>query len=310
MIENFNASTNPGESVEFKKYIGVGKVNVVAVNPDNAFLRTLGWNIPEGADEPKYVITKEVNGKPQKSARVRFMVQVTDLEDKPVVPVDFWVRPELFVNRDETKCKIIDSFGRTAWATRDEFKAHKIPVYSNNMSANIAGDYKGCHRGEEEIVKFLFKYLNITPLQIYSRATNGYVDSEKPGKLTIDNWAALCNGDVSEIVSYIKLQPENRMGVIFGVKNTDDNKTYQTFLNTYYLGNGVRPDNSTGEYASARKAIDKYFERAVDTGEIFAATPIKEYSTIATTNIEDNSKKLFDDDGNLVDNIDDDDMPF
>ena len=311
MIENYNASVNPDEIIDYKKFIGVGKVNILSVNPSNEILRSVGWNIPENADEPQYVKTKDVDGKTQTYARVRFLVQVQDMEEKPIVPMDFWVRPEVFINSEQTKCKIIDSFGRTAWGSKDEVKGHKIPQYKNGP-ANIASDYKVCHRGEEEIVRFLFKYLNITPLQVFSRAANDYVESKNPGKLTIDKWSSLCTGDVSEIKEYVKLQPENCVGVVFGIKTTDDNKTYQTFLNTYYLGNAAKTDLN-GEYPAARRAIDKYMEDGRHSDEIYSAKPITEWTTTATQAISDNSEDaspLFDESGNFVIGADDDDLPL
>lgn len=294
MIENYNKSKSPasGEIVDFRKYIGVASINVLAINPNNDKLRKFGWNIPEGADEPVYVSTKnDVNGNPVKSARVRFLVQICDLDEKPIVALDFWCRPSLNVNKTGDKCEIIDGFGRTAWATREEIKAKKIPVYSNGVEANISAPYKLCHVGEDLIVNFLLKYLNVTPLQIFDRAKQAWVQSKKPGKLTIDNWEAICDGDITELAEYCSYQPDNRVKVVLGLRSTEDNKTYQTFLNTGYIGNGALPDKNTGEYASARRLIDKFYESHADSVYSFTATPVKEWKETATE-VKDNS--LFD----------------
>ena len=61
MIENFN-KTDSQEFVDYKKYIGVGSVNILCVNPNNAKLAMYGWNVPDEADEPKYIVTKERDG--------------------------------------------------------------------------------------------------------------------------------------------------------------------------------------------------------------------------------------------------------
>ncbi len=308
MIENVNASKTPSnvEYVDVHKYEGVASVNVVAINPNNNTLRQYGWSISETADEPTYVTTVERDGKPVKSARVRFLVQIQDLPEKPVVALDFWVRPDIMVNKDGTKCKVIDAYGRTAWGTKEEVTAQRIPQYASG-AANISTPYKPCHSGEEELIQFLFKYLNITPLQMFDRKKGEWLPSKNPGRLTIDNWNAVCAGNVRELVEYVHLQPENCVKVVLGVRSTDDNKTYQTFLNTGFIGNGASPDKTTGEYATARKLIDRYFENRDGSAYSFSAKPVQEWQESATE-VKEQATGLFE--GASFSSDEDDDLPF
>ena len=299
MIENFN-KTDSQEFVDYKKYIGVGSVNILCVNPNNAKLAMYGWNVPDGADEPKYIVTKERDGRPFTSTKIRLLAQIQDLEDKPIVPLDFWIGPDVKQNGDGSKAKIIDNYGRTAWGTRDEIKAHKIPQYKNG-EANISSDYRLCHRGEEELITFIFKYLNITPLQVFSKNSNGYVDTKNPGKFAFDNWQKLCEGNVSELEGYLKLQPQNQVKVIFGVHTTEENKTYQSFINDRFISNLAKPDRNTGEYTTAKNIISKYLEGRTNVSDTFSAEPVKEWAQTATTDIKDNSGSMFDDNGEFVD---------
>lgn len=275
MITNQKATGNPNEGFDSEKLIGVGSINVLAVNPNNAKLRFYGWNIPETQEEPKYVV---VDNDGRKSARIRFLVQVQDIKEKPVVAMDFWVRPEVSLNKDNTKCKIIDEYGRTAWGTKDEIKEHKVPEYPNGP-ANISKNYKLCHIGEEELVNFLMKYLNVTPLQVYK--DNAWVTSSDPGKLTIDNWQAICDGNVKELIEYVSLMPDNKVKVAFGIRTSEDNKSYQTFLNTRYFSNWSKVDSS-GEYAQAKKAIEKFYQDRPSAPVTFSAAPVKRWSVQAT----------------------------
>ena len=305
MIENYNESKNPseGEYLDIKKYVGVGSVNILTVNPDNATLRKYGWNVPEGAEEPKYIYDKLRDNKTVRSVKVRLLAQIQDLEDKPIVPMDFWIGPEVVQNAANTKAKIMDMYGRTAWGDiQNEIKAHKIPEYANGP-ANISPDYFLCHRGEEEVSYFIFKYLNITPLQRFDRNLQDYVNSKNPGKFKFDKWGRLCEGDTTEILSYFGLQPDNCVKVSFGVTTTDDNRTYQTFFNEYYLGNAAKPDPNTGEYTTMRNKLDKYTERHPNDNTIFSAAPIKVWSPTATNKVEDNSGSMFDNDGNFLDDL-------
>ena len=199
------------------------------------------------------------------------------------------------------KCKIIDSYGRTAWATKDEFKYHKIPMYANG-EANIDAKYKPCHPGEEELVRFLMRYLNCTSL--FRKVQDKYVANKNPGRLTIDYWDKLCNGDVSEIASYVAQMPENRLKVILGIRTTDDNKEYQTFLNTGYIANGSVVDY-TGTYSKAKTLIDKFFDGKDATSYTFSSEPVSEWGTTAT-DVKDNSDEMF---SNTTTDFEDD-LPF
>ncbi len=312
MIENVNESKMPSEGsfADIKKYIGVASVNVLCINPDNAKLRSYGWQIPEDASEPEYLFSRvnPATNKEIKSARVRFLVQITDLEEKPIVSLDFFVRPDVQMNSDGTKCKVIDQYGRTAWGTKEEITAHKIPVYRDGREASINWPYKPCHYGEDELVSFLMKYLNVTPYQIFDRLANGWVPTKNPGKLTIDDWKALCSGDVRELVNYVALQPENRVKVVLGIRTTDNNRAYQTFLNTGYIGNGAKPDMMSGTFTSAQRLIDKLNETGYGANCTYSAAPVKEWKVTATE-MKEKPTTMFDDDGNFA-LEDKDDLPF
>lgn len=311
MIDNVNASKNApsGDFVEYEKYVGVASISVKAINPNNAVLRNYGWTIPEDAAEPVYILTKERNGVQVETTKIRFLVQIHDLEGKPIVPIDFFINKNT-AKSDKGKFKIIDSFGRTAWATGDEARAHKIPQYTNGP-ASISSDYRPCHPGQEELVKFIAKLLNITPLQIFDRKTGSFVESKNPGHITIDHWDTLCTGDVTELADFVSLQPDNRVKIILGVMTNPDNKTYQTFLNTTFIGNGASVDRNTGEYATARKAIDKFMEgRNPESAYTYtySALPVQVWKNSAS-DVTDNSSDFDDANSTIVDS-NEDDLPF
>lgn len=259
---------------------GVGTIKIVAINPDNNKLRTLGWTVPEDAEEPNYVTTTTLeDGKTRKSARVRFMVELQEPDDKPIIPMDFWIRPESWLNKEGNKCQVIDCYGRTAWATKEELKADKIPQYSSGP-AKISLPYKPSHKGQEEIVNFLMRYLVCTPFESYDKKTDTWKKNDNPGTLTIDNWADLSNGNARELASYVALQPDNLLKVIFGVQKTEDNRVFQTFITTGYLPNNARLVN--GEYTTAVKLIDKVMADGYHDNCEFSASPIVQYTVTPT----------------------------
>lgn len=277
---------------------GVASIKVVAINPDNAWLRLHGWDVPEDAEEQKYIFSGTTkDNRTYCFTRVRFMVQIQDLKDKPIIPMDFNISKELQVTRDNEKCQIIDSYGRTAWATKDEYRAHAIPQYSSG-AADISKDYKGCHNGQERLVKFLLKLLNVTPLQVFNRETKSFVPSANPGQLTIDHWDKLCEGDVTELKELVSARPDNCVKVCFGTEDTADNKTYQVYLDTFF-GNGNMPDRQTGEYAAVRKAIDKFFDNNENSNKRFSAFPVQVIKLNADTVSDGMDNESSDDDGDL-----------
>lgn len=289
MITNTSVSKTPSEYVDVPKYIGVASVKVVGVNPNNAKLRSFGWQIPEDADEPNYVTTTtNDDGTPRKSARVRFMVQIQELEGKPVIPIDFWIHPNAWLNSTGEKCQIIDQFGRTAWGTQEEIASGSIPQYKTG-AANIALPYKPAHRGEENLVRFLMKYLCCTPFEIFDKEKNAYVKTKNPGKLTIDDWKSLCDGNASEIRSYIATQPDNLVKIVLGVRQTEDNKTYQVFIDDTFLGNGSRP-NGDGVYANAQKAIDRLADDGYHDDYQFSARTVAPFVITPTDVAQDDVK--------------------
>ena len=290
-----NFAVFPKENVE-----GVASIKVVAINPTNAKLRNLGWDVPEDAEEQKYIFEGVgKDNRPYKFTRIRIMAQIQDLRTKPIIPMDFNITEGLQVTRDNEKCQIIDAFGRTAWATKEEYKNHLIPTYKAGTKADISPDYKGCHGGQERLVKFLFKLLNVTPLQVFNKNLNKFVPSETPGQLTIDSWTDLCAGNVEELKELVAKRPDNCVKVCFGTETTADNKIYQVFMDTFF-GNGNLPNRQTGEYDAARKAIDKFFEGNPNSNKRFSAFPVQVISMSADT-VEDgmNGSPATDDDSDL-----------
>ena len=76
--------------------------------------------------------------------------------------ITFFLSDSFMSNKENTKYKIIDRFGNTAWATVEEITNKQIPVYQNGPAA-IDADYRKCYLGEEELTEFIKNYLNIPP---------------------------------------------------------------------------------------------------------------------------------------------------
>lgn len=244
----FSKGAQSTEGAPIKRYIGVASVFVVGVNPTKEELEKLYGRDIENA--PQYVGEAEVGEDKHKVPQVRldFIVKADpekylDAENKPldfVNRVSLFLRNEYRYNKDQTKVQVIDKYGRTAWVTIEQAKAHEVPVYSNGP-ANIDKDYRPAYFGEEELIKFLIAYLNIPSCQRYVDEKWVMNDADKlpDSEAQLEHITDYFKGDFSELRNIIGFQPNNKVKVLFGVRTTDDNKQYQAAYTRMFLKNNV-----------------------------------------------------------------------
>lgn len=227
------------KEAEFKLYSGVGICKVLAVNPDKNKLQELNMRVPEELSYTgKSTVRVGESEKEVNQARITFIIEtVPDKNDEVKIKqqLTFFLNEQYRTNRDESKLQVIDKYGRTAWVTKDEFKAKAIPQYKNGP-ANLDKDYRPCYIGEEALTNFIKVYLGIPSVEKWQdRKVVGLIDDPKTAECRLDNIASYFKGDFSEITAIPTYQPENMIRVLFGVRNTD-NGTFQTVYPNVVLG--------------------------------------------------------------------------
>lgn len=273
------------EGGSIKRYIGVASVSVLAVNPLKEELEKLYNRTLENA--PEYVGEVEINGTKVPQVRLDFIVKADPEKylDANNQPLDFVSRVSLFIrkayryNKDNTKVQVIDKYGRTAWVTIEQAKAHEVPVYSNGP-ANIDKDYRPAYIGEEELIKFLIAYLNLPSCQRYIDGKWVMNDADKlpDSEATLDHIEDYFKGDFSELRTIIGYQPNNKVKILFGIKNnTDDNKQYQTVYTRMFLKNGVT------DYSKLDKDVKQTQESGALSTSEFDCTELHEYVVESTS---------------------------
>ena len=284
----FMAFAKGKESVDVvnKKYIGVAPVYVLAVNPNKEQLEKL-YNT-QLENEPEYLGEVEVGEDKHKVKNVRLDFIVKTVADRCngielISKVTFFVRNELKYNKDKTKVQVIDKYSRTAWVTVEQAKAHEIPVYSNGP-ANIDKDYRPVFVGEEELTSFIKTYLNIPDVMKYVDNKWIMVSNTEDCEARLDNITKYFNGDFKELKDIISLQPNNKIKVLFGVRNTDKGQ-YQTVYTNMFLKNSVTKYDKLKDNLQERKAAGAY-----STTE-FEVVDLKEY-TVEATNFEENNNPV------------------
>ena len=271
------------EGGSVKRYIGVASVFVLGVNPLKEELEKFYGRTLDNA--PEYLGEIEVGDTKVPQARLDFIVKADPEKylDEHNQPLNFVSKVSLFIrrayryNKDNTKVQVIDKYGRTAWVTVEQAKAHEVPVYSNGP-ANIDKNYRPAYIGEEELIKFLIAYLNIPSCQRYVDGKWVMNDADKlsDSEASLEHIEDYFKGDFSELKTIIGYQPNNKVKVLFGVRNTDDNKQYQTAYTRMFLKNGV------SDYSKLDKDVkETQNSGALSTSE-FDCTELHEYVVEST----------------------------
>ena len=213
------------EAQEFKRYVGVGSSYVVGVNPEKGELdHLMGF---ASTNEPEYVVDTDEG----KEARVTFIVR-TDPEQCNGIEITnrlvFQLRSTPAYNRDKTRVQVIDNYGNSTWAPVDDAKAHKKLLSAEGKELKIDTDYRIACVGEADLVGFLKTYLCVQDVFQYINGSWTKKENADDYKFGLDNIKDYFKGDFSEIKHAIKLQPNNKVKLLYGVRTTEDNKQYQT----------------------------------------------------------------------------------
>ena len=221
----------------FKLYKGIGAFNILAVNPNKSELEKItGRTIDE---EPEYV-GKDDEG--NTTVRVTFYVR-TNAEAKVnngidlLTSISFNLTNVKRVGQTSGKIQVIDRYGRTAWATSDDVANKRIPQYSKGP-ANISADYRPAVVGEEFLINFLIKWLNIPGPANYKDGKWIEKDNLEESEVTL-NLQKIFSGDVSELKDVVKVASEYIVKAAVGIRTTDDGKQYQAVFTRDFAKNAV-----------------------------------------------------------------------
>lgn len=239
------------EATEFKKYIGIAGCKVVAFNPSKKELSNLyGRDITK--DPEYYGVMKDNDGKEIQMAYPTFILKSdpeTNNGIEEFFQARFSIQNNIFTNKENTKCQVIDSYGRTAWATQDDVKNKTIPTYTDKETGevkpfSISNNYRPAFRGEEALTMFLQNYLNIPSCQKYVNGSWVMIDNPQDAECRLDHITDYFKGNMSELKDCITLQPNNKVKVAIGVRTTDDGKQYSSVYTHFTMKNS---SNSTSK---------------------------------------------------------------
>lgn len=300
----FNKGQESTEGVSIKRYVGVAPCYILAVNPDEKkAAELLGY---ESTIAP-YVGEVEVNGTKVKNVRLDFIVK-TD-EEKCGVSVTgkltFFLQKAYRQGSGSGKYQVIDKYGRTAWATKEEINNKQIPVYTNGP-ANISEGYRPCYVGEEELTQFLINFLNIPNVMKWdnkAKKFSGMVDHPEDSEARLDGIEDYFKGNFKELEKVIGYQPNNKIKLLWGVRTTDDNRTFQTIYSRMTLPNRVT------EYSKLAKEINDRKDRGGLQNINYPICEFTEFS-VAATDFSKTENKPADDPFGDTPTVGDSDLPW
>lgn len=268
------------ESVEgsFKMYKGMAAFNIVAVNPTKAELEALTGR--ELENEPEYV-GKTDEGKEQ--VRVVFYGKTAPdakLNNgiEMLIPISFMLTKDYRVGQTSGKYQIIDKFGRTAWATKEEVQSKAIPQYTSGP-ANISADYRLAWQGEEFLVDFLIQWLNIPGPAVYKDKVWVMKENTDDSEVSLD-MAALFKGDVKELKELVTLAAAYIVKGAVGIRTVDNEngtRQYQAVFTRKFAKNAVT------DYSRIDAAITEFQNAGGAPGTEFSTQPLHENVVEATT---------------------------
>jgi hypothetical protein len=268
------------EETSFKLYKGVAALNIIAVNPTKSEMEKITGRTMD--NEPEYV-GKDDNG--NDFVRLTFWAK-TAADAKVNNGIDmttsfsFILTKKQRVGANSGKIQIIDKYGRTAWATKEDIASKSIPQYSSGP-ANIDKDYRPACDGEEFLVDFLINWLNIPGPAAYKDGK--WVMKEDPSDSEVSlNLGDLFKGNVKEIAELIKLAANYAVKAAVGIRTTDEGKQYQQVFTRKFVKNGVT------DYSKLDAVIAEFKSNGGAPNTDYDCTPLHE-NVVEETKFKENT---------------------
>lgn len=271
------------ETTEFKKYVGVGSSYVLAVNPNKRELGEIYGNEPE--NEPEYV----VDGDNGKEARIHFIVK-TDPENNNGIEIInrlmFTLRNAPAYNRDQTKVQVIDAYGNTTWASTEDAKAGKKILTDEGKEKMLDSKYRMACVGEADLVHFLKTYLRVPASFEYKNGTWEKRKNADDGLFGLEHIKDYFNGDFSELRDALKMQPNNKVKLLYGVRTAETENGTRQYQAVASRADFILSNNAT---SNALAKMEKRLADAKNNGSYasteFKVQELQEY-TVEPTNLD------------------------
>lgn len=210
------ASKDAGDSAQRPLYIGYLKMAPKLVNPNKEELSEFYG----GATIDKDQVYTGTDSDGHRQCRVTVYMEGDGLNGETIkAPLTIYFTENHKVSRTG-KVKFVNKYGENAWL-EDE----NIP---DNMAWFNPSGMRKAYEGEIELLTFLRNLCNVTGVKKASE-----LGSLSDAECYLENPAQLFEGNVSEIKEAV-FSTNNSVGVVLGIRTTDDGKAYQYIYNKQF----------------------------------------------------------------------------
>ena len=258
------------EQVGYKKYIGVGVCNVIAINPTKTQIEQIYGSAPD--KDPEY-IGKDPEGKDQ--IRIDCILKTVPEKNngiEAISKVSFFLKKALRIS-STGKIQVVNKYGEFAYIEEALAKKGELP---DNMQWYLA-PYRPAMDGEENLTHFLKTFLGIqTRSWKDANGKEHQVEDLATAEAQLEDIQKYFSGNVKELVDLLALQKDNTIKVVFGVKSTDDGKEYQDVFTRKFLRGNARNNSALDSEITKSQAAGAYPKT------VFSSAPLQEYTVAAT----------------------------
>lgn len=256
------------DGVSIVRYTGVAPVKIVGFNPTKDELEKLYKATLDTA--PEYIGETDNDGNKVPYARTTFLVKPDPEKvgmDIDPISIAMFVRKEYKFNSDGTKVKVIDEYGNSGWATKEQCQTHAPLLSKSGKPLKISQNYRPAYIGEIELTDFIKAFLNIPDAFEYVDDTWRLKKDADLGIARFENIDKLFSGDFKEVTDAIAYQPDNKVKVLFGVRKNDEGKMYQSFYKEMFLKNSVNDYSKLDKDVQERKNAGAYPTTDFEVGD-------------------------------------------
>lgn len=278
----FGKGRESSAAATFKRYIGLGLFKVVGVNLSNKELEALYGHEITG-DERQFIREVDINGVKTRRADLNFTLSAVIDGNTEYFNARYSLFETPIIGATSGKAMVMDEYGRTAWATEEEFNSKAIPQYKSGP-ANITVNYRGIYRGEDLICRndgsdlgFMTAFMNIPNVTKFKDgAVVGLIDNPDDALCRLDHPEKLFEGDFSEIREGLKCWPDNEIKLLAGVRTDDQNRQWQDFFVEFPMKASNRKTDKLKEALDNAKANGRY------PNTVFEICDLKVYEDVPT----------------------------
>ncbi len=209
-------------------YTGVHTFNVVAVNPDMAALKALGY---QPQQEPAYI--KE--GEEGQKIRIDFYLKAVNPDIR--TKASYWLENKPRTNQAGDKTQFINKYGLTTWVKNKEDGSFGEPVATDRFSLE---GVRPALIGEEDLHKFIHGIANI------ELGVN---------KCQLSNPETIVAGDIKQLIDVANMCKNNPVRLLVGVNDGKYQVVYTKYIGRVYEKNNMKFKNSLeGDYGAFKNA--------------------------------------------------------